>query len=151
MRRGKAIPVPVANARDYQRKRVYTWEDETLRPTWESPISELEAGFLVRFYCERHRVGYPRIRFRSSGRNAWSCRGSAELVLPPWAMVDVVLYHELAHWIIGDQARYPGLDDSHGPIWCSLYAEILATGLARSRSSIVAEMIDSGIEVADPL
>jgi len=136
--------------RDYQRKKVYTAEQE-----WDNPLAyqteewltqnlykyeypyenslavqrtlpfyealdEVEVGNLVRYMSDSWDISCPRINFQ--GNKLKIALGYADYIdLPEWAMNVAVICHEMAHVITEQRCMF----DAHGPIFCGVFVELV--------------------------
>lgn len=109
--------------RDFQKQRVYDWENEFIRPRAPRNVSFEAAQTFVDgiFLCER--LLYPP-KVRLMGKNATAtyalgCREYIKIreVTPAWVIV-----HELAHTMTMD---IDGRGDRHGPDFVGVYIKLL--------------------------
>ncbi|QYU68587.1 hypothetical protein J4558_00095 [Leptolyngbya sp. 15MV] len=127
---------------DYQRARVYRWENDTLKylkvmfQDW--PDAQKEAARIWR--CST-RLDMPSLH---DGRGCRRATGSSWRVsLPTWARSNVVITHELAHAL----AQRLGLCDGHGPRWAAIYLAMLDAAGIKAAERGMAEARDMRVDV----
>jgi len=108
---------------DYGRTAVYHWENVMLRDYLRDPmldpaqceeeLVELQALMGVDLAIE--------LRFRTSGKTAWSHSHSARYItFPPWACRSTVIAHELAHQLTSNT------DQPHGPEFMWVFIQMIS-------------------------
>lgn len=136
--------------RDYQRAKVYRWEDTVLQ--WRKSPKEMpfqEVHVLVRQCWTLYGldgVPIPRI---VRGRNSAAARGGARRIsLPDWSRCREIVLHETSHAICDRLfERTPG----HGPLFTGVYIRLLATLTDRCAASLVASAKVAGVHVNEEI
>jgi hypothetical protein len=131
--------------RDFQRSRVYRWEQEHVFPHDREPLSiDACAALVEAAYRWWHgplslRPGWapPNV---TDGRGRRHACGSREVIkLPRWARTRPVVLHECAHGLAPDR---------HGPEFVKVYVSLLVRFMGLDRASLLASLAASGVKVA---
>jgi hypothetical protein len=138
-----------ARARDFQRQRLYDWENARFAAIIDSRAPKLDMGecaALVRIACRAFKLhALPQV---TDGRGARRASGSPRRVkLPKWARSPHVVLHETAHAI----TRYHlPRSSAHGAEFCGMYAELLARFCGYQRAALIRDMRAGGLRVTEP-
>lgn len=132
--------------RDFQRARVYRWEQEHVFPHASEPLSLIACRALVeRAYRWREAPGNdpawspPRV---TDGRGRRHACGSREVIkLPRWARTTAIVLHECAHGMA---------DDQHGPTFVGAYVALLEEFAGLDETGLRASLAKAGVAVAAP-
>ena len=93
---------PAANLRDFQRQKLYTFEEETLQNhSLNQDLTLIECITLARKYNPRIKVKDGRGR-----RHAGASFEENLITLPRWSRQTVIVLHEIAHTFVDDR-KYP--------------------------------------------
>jgi len=128
--------------RDYQRKRVYDWENSCLMPLSINrknlTLDECYSVMEIAIKKSQHTLyRLPNLHDGRGHRRAASYGGC--IALPKWARQDVVVLHELAHELT------PGAIP-HGPEFVYVYINLLHAVLGRSKAVMKMEAADMGVD-----
>jgi hypothetical protein len=131
--------------RDFQRSRVYRWEQEHVFPHDRVLLSiDTCAALVEAAYRWWHgplslRPGWapPNV---TDGRGRRHACGSREVIkLPRWARTRPVVLHECAHGLAPDR---------HGPEFVKVYVSLLVRFMGLDRASLLASLAAAGVKVA---
>ncbi|WP_222182253.1 hypothetical protein [Geminicoccus harenae] len=125
--------------RDFQRSRLYRWENEHVLPLDRQPIPLEECRTLVAAVFAR-RLGPDAVPPRvEDGRGRRHAAGSREAIkLPRWARTRPVVLHECAHGLA---------TDGHGPDFVRAYVELLVEFGNFDRAMLEASLAAAGLQV----
>lgn len=142
---GPATGKRPARPRDFQRRRVYDWEEAVLAPTKGGRLSlaacerQIEAAFR---WHERPDPGdrdwRPPVLGDGRGRRH-ACGSRAVIKLPRWARTRVIVLHECAHGMS---------TDGHGPQFVRAYLRLLHHFLGHDTTELEASLRRHGVMVA---
>lgn len=142
-RRGRAPARP----RDFQRGRVYSWEQAHVFPLAAGERLSLEAcrALVAQAYrwreaasCRDPAWAPPRVTDGRGRRHA--CGSRAAIKLPRWARTRAVVLHECAHGMA---------DDQHGPSFVAAYVALLGRFAGLDGAGLRATLAAEGVKVAD--
>jgi hypothetical protein len=118
--------------RDYQRQRVYDWEQAEVM--WRD--EELLDLDICRYYANNV---HPGVEVRDGrGRGSAYAVGNRLIKLPRWSRTRPVILHECAHL----KTR-----DKHGPMFMAVFIQLLNLHLGMNETALKMSAIDSGLDV----
>ena len=134
-------------ARDFQRSKVYEWEQNYLTPL----SKRLDREECIRLIKRTHRGKLRTPQFKD-GRGTWIARGGPSIInLPRWARHEVVVLHECAHSITIQKycpnetaGEYQSLA-AHGPEFVGIFLELLVKHTSLDRNSLKQSLDERGI------
>jgi hypothetical protein len=132
--------------RDYQRSRIYAWEDKAVVPHDRSSVPIAAAQAMVdAIWAETGLLYPPRVeplpavaRRRLADADRLTIRLPASV--PSWCLL-----HELAHAMTSD---HDGRSDGHGPLFMGIYVQLLCRYMRLDEVPLRASAAASGIIVA---
>ena len=119
--------------RDYQRKRVYDWEDEEIMPR---DTEKLGLEGCLAFASNVYRG--VRVLDGRGRRSGVAYRRRCVIALPRFARTRPYIIHECAHL---------GTDDRHGPMFVRYYIQLLDRHLGISKDALWRSALDYGLDV----
>lgn len=124
---------------DFQRSRVYRWEERNLLAAARWPIMELHECYdlMVRVFTDRDKP-VPKLNDGRGRRVA--CATWNKIYLPRWSRIAPIVLHECAH-VLSPR------DAGHGPEFMRIYVDLLKTYCKYSRRSLVDTALTSGIKI----
>ncbi|MGE3877377.1 MAG: hypothetical protein AB7F74_30830, partial [Parvibaculaceae bacterium] len=128
--------------RDFQRTRLYRWENELVFPA-DRQLLPLDACTLLVEQAyrwaeaekTRHPDWSPPLVFDGRGRRH-ACGSRESIKLPRWARSRPVVLHECAHGLAPDK---------HGPQFVRTYIELLAQFLDMDRDALLGSALQAGL------
>jgi len=134
-------------ARDYQRSRVYAWEQAEVAPYGRSLVPFAAAQGMVDAIWAESGLRYPPKVEKLPRQSRRVLAHATRLVLRlPDALPCWCLLHELAHAMA---ATHEGESDLHGPRFMGLYLRLLLRYLRLPEAALLASLRAAGIDV-DP-
>jgi hypothetical protein len=129
--------------RDYQRSRVYAWENEHFG---NQPLLDLDTikDIVQSVWKDRYgsSVTPPSV---GDGRRARRAKGGRSRVsFPRWSRQHWIVLHELAH----SMCAYDRTCDHHGPKFVCRYIDLLVQYLNQSEGVLCRELADKRIDIA---
>jgi hypothetical protein len=131
--------------RDFQRSRVYAWENRVIVPRDPSFISFPDAQGMVNAIWSEMGLNYPpkveELSTQAKATVASANRLSIFLALrtPSWCLL-----HELAHAMT---STIDGHSDGHGPLFVGLYVRMLARYLRLDLAGLVRSVRSENIQI----
>lgn len=139
-----AVTRRTARPRDYQRAKVYRWEQAHVFPHAGERLSLDACRELVAAaygWAERPRRGAawspPQVQDGRGRRHA--CGSRAVIKLPRWARTRAIVLHECAHGLAPDQ---------HGPQFVATYVALLEQFVGLDRDTLALSLRASRIDMA---
>ena len=132
--------------RDFQRRRVYQWEQHHVLPHLSKLLSLQECRALVeRAYRWWEQPSKMDIGWKpptvTDGRGRRHACGSREVIkLPRWSRTIPIVLHECAHGMS---------DDGHGPNFVAVYLDLLAKFTDLDTKLLLDSLDKSGVQIAD--
>jgi hypothetical protein len=136
----------VTTGRDYQRSRVYRWENRVVVPHDRSRIPFAAAQAMVDAIWSEMGLRYPprveplpamaRRRLADADRLAIRLPAS----VPSWCLL-----HEIAHAMTSE---HDGRSDGHGPMFMGIYVQLLSRYMRLDEAHLRASAAETGILVA---
>lgn len=132
--------------RDFQRRRVYTWEQQNVLPHLSKLVSLQECRELVEqaylWWEKPSKMDFdwkpPTV---TDGRGRRHACGSREVIkLPRWSRSRPIVLHECAHGMS---------DDGHGPKFVAAYVSLLVHFTDLDKSELLESLTKSGVQIAD--
>ena len=121
--------------RDWQRTKLYAWEDTVVAPRDPSLIAFAQAQGMVDAIWSEMGLRYPpkveRLPKQATARQAEATR--LVLHLPEW-VPSWLLLHETAHAMT---SSHDGVSDGHGPTFVGLYVDLLVRYLRFERDELL--------------
>jgi hypothetical protein len=131
--------------RDFQRSRVYAWENRIVAPRDPSFVSFSEAQGMVNAIWVEMGLSYPpRVEPLSSRATATIASASRLSIFLPERTPSWCLLHELAHCMT---STMDGRSDGHGPLFMGLYVRMLAQYLRLDLAELVRSLRSEDIQV----
>lgn len=132
-------------ARDYQRSRVYAWEEAVVAPQGQAPVPFAAAqGMVDAIWAESGLRWPPKVEpLARQSRRLLAHATRLELRLPD-NIPSWCLLHELAHAMA---ATHDGGSDGHGARFMGLYVGLLARYLRLDRARLLDSLGAAGIAV----
>jgi hypothetical protein len=128
--------------RDYQRKRVYRWEDEATCWSNHDRLTLDQCQAMIRQVFIAYGLSPPRVTDGRGRRSA--CGGAGRIAIPHFSRTRVIVLHESAHALLARMGRY----DAHGPLFVRTYIELLVGFDGWSRGALERSAAERGIDVA---
>jgi hypothetical protein len=128
-----------ARLRDFQRSRLYRWENEHVLPLDRQPIPLDACRALVAAVFVRRLGPDAAPPLVEDGRGRRHAAGSRDVIkLPRWARTRPVVLHECAHGLA---------TDGHGPDFVRVYVELLVEFSGFDRATLEAGLSAAGLQV----
>jgi hypothetical protein len=138
--------------RDYQRARVYGWEDRVVAPRDRSTLPYPAAqGMVSAIWADMGLRFPPEVAMLPGQARRLQADASRLLVRLPQTMPSWLLLHEIAHALSSD---HEGASDGHGPTFMGLYIELLERYMRWCAAGLVISAAAAGIDIhraAQPL
>lgn len=135
----------MSGKRDFQRRRVYAWEDRAVAPRDPSSISFSEAQAMINAIWSEMGLLYPP-KAEPLALHATATIASANRLTlflaertPSWCLL-----HELAHAMT---STMDGQSDEHGSLFMGIYVKLLCRYLRLDQIELVRALQDEGIAV----
>lgn len=111
--------------RDYQRQRVYDWEDQHIRPKDRSVIPYSQAQAMVNYIWEQEGLLFPPTvrEMPKQNRTAEAKANRSNVWVKPEGIASWVLLHEIAHSLTTD--TFDEESQRHGPAFVGVYMRLL--------------------------
>lgn len=111
--------------RDYQRQRVYDWENLNVGPKDSSVIPFDQAQMMVNYIWEQEGLLYPpQVReMPKQNRKAEAKANRSDIWVKPEGIASWILIHEIAHSLTTDTFDLDS--DRHGPAFVGVYMRLL--------------------------
>ena len=111
--------------RDYQKSKVYTWENTLPHKVRYFPIEEIQ-GYTTRVWHE-NKLQWPPLVMQLAPQDKNAGKGSRGCIyFPSYGARELVILHELAHAMT---STYDGYGDAHGPKFLGVYMRLLCNHL----------------------
>jgi hypothetical protein len=144
---GAASVERLRTTRDYQRARVYAWEDRVIAPRDPTRLPFGQAQGLVNAIWLELGLQYPpevlpmphQARRRVADANRLALRLRVET--PSWCVL-----HELAHALT---SAHDGRSDGHGPLFVGMYVQLLARYMRLDAACLLASLRRANIQVTE--
>ena len=132
--------------RDWQRTRVYAWENRVVAPRDPTFVKFREAQAMVDAIWSDMDLLYPPA-VEPLARQASTTVASADRlsIFLPARTPSWLLLHEIAHAMTSDA---DGSSDGHGEVFMGLYVQLLVRYLRLDQSKLLASLQDEGIAIA---
>jgi hypothetical protein len=131
--------------RDYQRARVYAWEDRVVAPRDRSTLPYPAAqGMVSAIWADIGLRFPPTVAMLPGQARRLQADASRLLVRLPQTMPSWLLLHEMAHAL---SSTHEGASDGHGPTFMGLYIELLERYMRWSGTELVISAVAGGIDV----
>ena len=131
--------------RDWQRARVYAWEDRMVVPRDKSTLPYTAAKDMVGAIWADLDLRYPPKVERLPGQaRRLQADGSRLLVRLPQTMPSWLLLHEMAHAL---SSTHEGASDGHGPAFMGLYIQLLGRYMRWCRDELLHSAKADGVDV----
>jgi hypothetical protein len=132
--------------RDWQRTRVYAWENRVVAPRDPTFVKFREAQAMVDAIWSDMDLLYPPA-VEPLARQASTTVASADRlsIFLPARTPSWLLLHEIAHAMTSDA---DGSSDGHGEVFMGLYLQLLVRYLRLDHSKLLASLQDEGIAIA---
>ena len=132
--------------RDWQRTRVYAWENRVVAPRDPTFVKFREAQAMVDAIWSDMDLLYPPA-VEPLARQASTTVASADRlsIFLPARTPSWLLLHEIAHAMTSDA---DGSSDGHGEVFMGLYVQLLVRYLRLDQSKLLASLQDDGIAIA---
>ncbi len=135
------------SGRDYQRSRVYAWEDRVLAPRDRTRLNVAETQAMVNAIWADMGLRFPPKVEPLAPQATRLVAQASRLALqvsdrtPSWCLL-----HEIAHAM---SMTHDGAGDGHGPVFMGLYLRLLERYMRLAVADLVASLAEAGIDV-DP-
>ena len=131
--------------RDYQKSRVYKWEDKHIGPLDRTKITFDVARVIVNHIWTTEGLQYPPsvVLVPAQTRNKMGCANRSKIQLVPELPTWVVI-HEIAHSMNSTNTDEHG--DGHGPNYVGIYIKLLAKYLNASLPVMMYTLTQSDID-----
>ena len=131
--------------RDWQRARVYAWEDRMVAPRDKSTLPYTAAKDMVGAIWADLDLRYPpKVERLPRQARRLQADGSRLLVRLPQKMPPWLLLHELAHAL---SSTHEGASDGHGPAFMGLYIQLLGRYMRWCRDELLHSAKADGVDV----
>ncbi len=133
------------SGRDYQRSRVYAWENRVVAPRDPSRLGAAETQPLVDAIWAEMGLRFPPkvepLAPQASRLVAQASRLTIQVssCTPSWCLL-----HELAHAM---SMTHDGAGDGHGPVFMGLYLRLLERYMRLPAPDLLASLAEAGIDV----
>ena len=137
----------MSGKRDFQRSRVYDWENRVVAPRDRTTIEFAAAQPMVDAIWSDMDLRYPPAVERSSRRATTTIASANRLSLslpgrtPAWCLL-----HEIAHSM--NSTNDDSHSDGHGPVFMGLYVRMLVRYLRFDEVCLLASLRGAGISIA---
>ena len=131
--------------RDWQRSRVYGWENRVIAPRDRSLVPFPAAQGMVNAIWLEMGLRYPprveHLPAQARTRVADADRLTLRLprLIPSWCLL-----HEIAHAV---SATHDGHTDGHGPVFMGLYVQLLGRYLRLDEAELLRSLEQAGLQV----
>ncbi len=111
--------------RDYQRQRVYDWEDQHVRPKDKTVIPFDQAQMMVNYIWAGEGLRFPPrvLEMPKQNRAAEAKANRSDVWVKPEGIASWILLHELAHSLT--TSTFDEYSDRHGPEFVGVYMRLL--------------------------
>ena len=131
--------------RDWQRARVYAWEDRIVAPRDRSTLPYAAAENMVAaIWADLDLRFPPKVAPLPGQARRLQADGSRLLLRLPETMPSWLLLHEMAHAL---SSTHEGASDGHGPAFMGLYIQLLERYMRWCRDELLRSATTDGIEV----
>lgn len=133
------------SGRDYQRSRVYAWENRVVAPRDPSRLGTAETQPLVdAIWAEMGLCFPPKVEPLAPQASRLIAQASRLAIqvserTPSWCLL-----HELAHAM---SMTHDGAGDGHGPVFMGLYLRLLERYMRLPAPDLLASLAEAGIDV----
>ena len=135
----------MSGKRDFQRSRVYAWENRFIAPRDPSFVAFPEAQGMVNAIWAEMGLSYPpKVEPLSSRATTTIASASRLSIFLPERTPSWCLLHEIAHAMT---STMDGHSDGHGPLFMGLYVKILAQYLRLDLDELVRSLRSEDIHV----
>lgn len=131
-------------ARDYQRSKVYAWEDKHVRSGRSQEKLTLDQCRELAAEMYGSRVKVLAGRDTDARATAHLDKSRATISLPKWARTPSTIAHEIAHWLTH---RYNPSLPHHGGYFVGFYIELLVKHCGEHRDYLIRTAKDHGVRV----
>ena len=130
--------------RDQQRSKVYDWEQKTFGVRDEkSTLKQCEE--MARHIQTAYGKKWRRLEIKCGAGFRRAVAYPNAIYLPKWARNEIVVLHEMAHWILVND----GVGcDHHGPKFMRLFIELIAWAIGLPKSEILSSARAKRIKIA---
>jgi hypothetical protein len=131
--------------RDFQRSRVYDWENRVVAPRDPSFVSYLEAQAMVNAIWSETGLKYPpKVEPRSVQAKATVASATRLSIFLPERTPSWCLLHEIAHAMT---SKMDGESDGHGALFMGVYVRLLAPYLRLDAAELIRSVASEDIRI----
>lgn len=133
-------------SRDYQRKKLYDWENETFK---DRDFKSIQAEKLSLVDCTGLAAKmYGKKVLVKDGRGtrnalAFTTLRKPTISLPRWARHEIIIAHEVAHLL----AAREGFDSGHGSRFVGIFIELLEKFCGENADDLEQSAIETGLKI----
>ena len=134
----------MTGTRDYQRSKVYAWENRVIAPRAPGVVSFAEAQGMVNAIWAEMGLKYPPavMRLPKQARATVASATRLEIFLPK-SVPSWLLLHEIAHSMT---SAVDGRSDGHGSLFMGLYVRLLAQYLRFGMNNLLRSLEKAGVK-----
>jgi hypothetical protein len=157
-RLAKIRSIRTRQARDSQRKKLYSWEDTVTyqHSNYEYVVYNIADGptgmsldhcrmLIARAWRYYSKGPAPGLHDGRGARQAAYILDTHEVRLPRWARQPHVVLHEVAHGLMFERAP---LEPRHGAVYVRVYCDLMSRYLGLSRNDLYESAMRAGLKVA---
>lgn len=139
----------MTGTRDYQRSKVYAWENRVIAPRAPGVVSFGEAQGMVNAIWAEMGLKYPLavVPLPKQARATMACATRLEISLskitPSWCLL-----HEIAHSMT---STVEGLSDGHGQLFMGFYLQLIVRYQRLELDPLMHSIGKAGIKIAPPV
>jgi len=136
----------VTGTRDYQRSKVYAWENRVIAPRAPGVVSFGDAQGMVNAIWAEMGLKYPPAvehlpkQARATVASATRIVISLPVITPTWCVL-----HEIAHAMT---TMFEGNSDGHGELFMGIYLQLIVRYLRLNKDALMRSIGEEGIKIS---